>query len=130
MKPFVPKEKMSKKARKKLAAGKRGTWSISPVTRKIDSKKVYNRKRISRADTDDGAGDPLFGRGKRASGGRCGRISGAALPACGTGRRTGGGDLRVPRRKTKRRADSRLTFFLRDSTIIAHDAVEGKLKKR
>ena len=53
---FVPKEKMSKKAKKQAAAEKRLTWAFSPVTRRIDSKKTYNRKRISRTDYD-GKGD-------------------------------------------------------------------------
>ena len=42
------------KARKKLAAEKRTSWAFSPVTKKIESKKIYNRKRISRARFDDG----------------------------------------------------------------------------
>ena len=42
MDKFIPKEKMSKKAKKKMAAEQRGTWAFSPVTRKIDSKKLYN----------------------------------------------------------------------------------------
>ena len=54
---FIPKEKMSKKAQKKLAAEKRGAWAFSPVTRKVESKKLYNRKKISRARSEDGAGD-------------------------------------------------------------------------
>ena len=57
---FIPKEKMSKKAKKKIAAEQRGIWAFSPVTRKIDSKKLYNRKRISRARYDDGTRDSLF----------------------------------------------------------------------
>ena len=63
MKKIVPKAKLSKKARRKLNAERRATWAFSPVTKRVESKKVYNRKRISRADADDGAGDPLFGRG-------------------------------------------------------------------
>ena len=60
MDKFIPKEKMSKKAKKKIAAEQRGTWAFSPVTRKIDSKKLYNRKRISRAKYDDSARDSFF----------------------------------------------------------------------
>ena len=51
---FVPKEKMSKKAQKKIAAERRSTWAFSPITKKIDSKKIYNRKRISQTRYDDG----------------------------------------------------------------------------
>ena len=57
MSKFVSKMKMSKKAQKQAADEKRSTWAFSPVTRKIDSKKIYNRKRISRTGYDDGAGD-------------------------------------------------------------------------
>ena len=53
---FVPREKLGKKAKKKMAAEKRTTWAFSPVTRKIESKKIYNRKRISRTSCDDGTG--------------------------------------------------------------------------
>ena len=60
MDKFIPKEKMSKKAKKKIAAEQRGTWAFSPVTRKIDSKKLYNRKRISRARYDDSTRDSFF----------------------------------------------------------------------
>ena len=60
MDKFIPKEKMNKKAKKKKAAEQRGTWAFSPVTRKIDSKKLYNRKRISRARYDDSTRDSFF----------------------------------------------------------------------
>ena len=60
MDKFIPKEKMSKKAQKRIAAEQRGIWAFSPVTRKIDSKKLYNRKRISRARNDDGARDSFL----------------------------------------------------------------------
>ena len=49
MDKFIPKKKMSKKARKLLAAKSRKTWAFSPVTRTVDSRKIYNRKKISRA---------------------------------------------------------------------------------
>ncbi len=54
MDKFVPKEKLSKKEKKRLAAEKRTVWTFSPTTRKIDSRKIYNRKRISRTGHDDG----------------------------------------------------------------------------
>lgn len=50
---FIPKEKLSKKARKELAAQQRATWAFSPVTKKIESKKLYNRNRKSHAGRDD-----------------------------------------------------------------------------
>ena len=57
---FIPKAKMSKKAKKRIATEQRGIWAFSPVTKKIDSKKLYNRKRISRARNDDSTRDSLF----------------------------------------------------------------------
>ena len=42
---FVPKDKMSKKARKELNRQRRKSWEFSPVTRVTESRKVYNRKR-------------------------------------------------------------------------------------
>jgi hypothetical protein len=45
---FVPKEKLSKKARKELDRQRRKTWDFSPVTRTVDSKKRYSRKKNAR----------------------------------------------------------------------------------
>ena len=46
MKKFIPKNKMSKKARKELDAKQRLSWgAVSPVTRKTENKKAYNRKK-------------------------------------------------------------------------------------
>ena len=45
MTKFVAREKLSKKQRKKLDAEKRTIWTLSPATRKVESKKLYNRKR-------------------------------------------------------------------------------------
>lgn len=47
MKKFVPKGKLSKKARKELDRSRRETWDFSPVTRKVESKKVYSRKKAA-----------------------------------------------------------------------------------
>lgn len=47
MEKFIAREKMSPKARKELDSQRRVSWGISPVTRKVASKKVYNRKRRS-----------------------------------------------------------------------------------
>ena len=44
---FVSENKMSKKARKELNNSRRVTWGFSPVTKKVESRKVYNRKRIA-----------------------------------------------------------------------------------
>lgn len=43
---FIPKEKLSKKKRKELDAQKRNSWvEIKPVTRRVESKKTYDRQR-------------------------------------------------------------------------------------
>lgn len=44
---------MSKKSLKEMAKKKRVTWNISPVTRKVESKKLYNRKKSSHDREDD-----------------------------------------------------------------------------
>ncbi len=54
---FVPKEKMNKKARKELNRQRRVTWGISPVTKTVESKKAYNRRKNARGRQDEyGAG--------------------------------------------------------------------------
>ena len=45
MSGFIPREKLGKKARRQLDREKRATWGFSPATRKVESKKLYNRKR-------------------------------------------------------------------------------------
>ena len=53
MKRFIPKEKLGKKARKQLDSEQRTTWTFSPVTKKVESKKLYNRKRKAHDRYDD-----------------------------------------------------------------------------
>lgn len=48
MKSFVPRDKMSKRARKKLDAQNRTTWGFNPTAKIVKSKKVYNRKKQPR----------------------------------------------------------------------------------
>ena len=48
MKTLVPRDKMSKRARKRLDAQNRTTWEFSPVTKIVKSKKVYDRKKQPR----------------------------------------------------------------------------------
>ena len=50
---FVTKDKLSKKAQKELNRQRRITWDFSPVTKTVDSKKLYNRKRNARDRYDD-----------------------------------------------------------------------------
>ena len=50
---FVPKDKLSKKAQKELNRQRRTMWDFSPVSRAVDSKKLYNRKKRARDRYDD-----------------------------------------------------------------------------
>lgn len=48
---FIPKEKLSKKTQKELNQSQRGSWGIcNPVTKKVESKKKYNRKKVQKGD--------------------------------------------------------------------------------
>ena len=53
---FVPKGKLSKKAQKELNRQRRVTWAFSPVTKAVESRKVYSRKRKARDREDYGPG--------------------------------------------------------------------------
>jgi hypothetical protein len=57
MKAFVPYEKLSKKQKREIDKAKRATWGeVIPVTKRIDSAKIYNRKKHQRGGFDSGAG--------------------------------------------------------------------------
>ena len=45
MAKFISREKLSKKARKELDNQRRTVWAFSPTTKKVESKKIYNRKK-------------------------------------------------------------------------------------
>ena len=46
MEKFIPYEKLSKKEKRKMNLVKRQTWgSMSPVTRKPENSKAYNRRK-------------------------------------------------------------------------------------
>lgn len=48
MEKYIPYEKLSKKEKRELNRKKRSSWGcVNPVTRKVESKKVYNRKKFS-----------------------------------------------------------------------------------
>ena len=52
MEKFIPYEKLSKKKKRELNAGKRTVWAISPVTRKSENPKAYNRKKAQKWTKD------------------------------------------------------------------------------
>jgi hypothetical protein len=61
MKGFVQYEKLSKKQKKEINQAKRMTWGdVNPVSKKIESAKIYNRKKHQRRDWDSGAGVFLY----------------------------------------------------------------------
>lgn len=45
-------EKLSKKKKRELDAGKRTIWAISPVTRRPENPKVYNRRKAQKRMDD------------------------------------------------------------------------------
>ena len=49
MKKLIPLKKQSKSAQKEHAALQRGSWEgIKPITRIVESKKRYSRKRLAK----------------------------------------------------------------------------------
>ena len=53
---FVPKSKLSKKAQKELNRKRRVMWEFSPVTKTVESKKIYSRKKSAHVRDDYGMG--------------------------------------------------------------------------
>ncbi len=60
MEKFIPYEKLSKKKRRALNAKHREVWPISPITRKPENPKAYNRKKAQRRDFDDTRSVPFL----------------------------------------------------------------------
>lgn len=55
MDSFIPIEKRSKKARRQAHQSQRSGWhGVNPVTRRIASKKVYNRKKSRPGSRNEG----------------------------------------------------------------------------
>lgn len=52
MEKFIPYEKLSKKKKRELDAGRRTLWTISPVTRRPENPKAYNRKKAQKRMDD------------------------------------------------------------------------------
>lgn len=54
MEKFIPYDKLSKKKKRERDALRRSTWAISPVTRRPENPKAYNRKKAQkRTDEPD-----------------------------------------------------------------------------
>lgn len=58
MKKFIPYEKLSKKKQRELNTAARNIWAISPVTRKPENSKAYNRRKAQDWKEDDS--DPVL----------------------------------------------------------------------
>ena len=54
MAKFIPKAKLSKQAQKELNRQRRVTWEFSPVTKTVDSRKIYSRKKKAQNRDDYG----------------------------------------------------------------------------
>lgn len=53
MQKMIPYEKLSKKEQKKRNAAARGSWgNVSPVTRKSENPKAYNRAKARKTFSD------------------------------------------------------------------------------
>lgn len=51
MEKFVPFEKLSKKEQRRINKQKRSDWGpLSPVTRRSENPKAYNRRKAQRSD--------------------------------------------------------------------------------
>ncbi|MBP5743309.1 MAG: hypothetical protein J6W44_00165 [Oscillospiraceae bacterium] len=48
-----PYGKLSKKKKRAIDREKRGIWGISPVTRRPENPRAYNRKKVPRQDQED-----------------------------------------------------------------------------
>lgn len=54
MKKLIPLKKQSKAAQREHAASQRGSWEgVKPVTRVVESRKRYSRKRLEKPVQDE-----------------------------------------------------------------------------
>jgi len=54
MKKLIPLKKQSKSAQKEHAASQRGSWEgVKPITRVVESRKKYSRKRLPKPYAED-----------------------------------------------------------------------------
>ena len=60
MEKFILYEKLSKKKKRELDAGRRTVWAISPVTRKSENQKADNRRKAQKRMDDPGSVLPVF----------------------------------------------------------------------
>ena len=53
MEKFIPKEKLSKRKKRELAAARRVRWDRSPVTRRPANPKAYDRRKARKEAQND-----------------------------------------------------------------------------
>ena len=54
LKKMIPLKKQSKSSQKEHAASQRGSWEgVKPITRVVESKKRYSRKRLSKPGQEE-----------------------------------------------------------------------------
>ena len=70
MDKFIPYEKLSKAKQRELDAMRRRVWTISPVTRRPENSKAYNRKKAQKWN-DDSSHFCAFAFSFAAFSGRC-----------------------------------------------------------
>ena len=69
MENFIPYEKLSKKQKRALDAARRGSWGgLSPVTRRAENPKAYQRKKARIEEELDRAFFMTGGRGEAPAG--------------------------------------------------------------
>ena len=69
MTQFIPYEKLSKKKQRELDRQRRGTWPVSPVTRRSENPKAYNRKKTRNWKIDDSSSVSFLSSAYSAAGG-------------------------------------------------------------
>lgn len=60
MKEFVPYEKMSKKQKREYDRKRRGTWTMSPVTRIAKTDKKHYSRKVKHKNSGGDDSSPLF----------------------------------------------------------------------
>ena len=60
MEKFIPYEKLSKKKKRELDARRRTLWTVSPVTRRSENPKAYNRTKAQKWKDDSTSVLSLF----------------------------------------------------------------------
>ena len=63
MEKFIPYDKLSKKKKRELDTQRRGSWAMSPVTRKPANPKAYDRRKARQMEDPSGVLSRCAGHG-------------------------------------------------------------------